>query len=91
MSKIYIAYEPIWAIGTGLTASSSQAQEMHKYIEKYYCKKYGDTCSIIFQFYMEEVVMLQIHQNYFHKLILMVVLWRASLKLIVFISIIKSF
>ena len=30
--KIVIAYEPVWAIGTGLTATPDQAQEMHKYI-----------------------------------------------------------
>ena len=45
MSKIYVAYEPIWAIGTGVTASSNQAQEMHKYIRSLFSKKYGDTCS----------------------------------------------
>ena len=45
MSKIYIAYEPIWAIGTGVTASSGQAQEMHKYIRSLFSKKYGDICS----------------------------------------------
>ena len=32
--KIIIAYEPVWAIGTGKTASSEQAQEMHKFIRK---------------------------------------------------------
>ena len=39
MSKIYIAYEPIWAIELGVTASSSQAQEMHKYIRSLFSKK----------------------------------------------------
>lgn len=32
MKSIVIAYEPVWAIGTGVTASPEQAQEMHKYI-----------------------------------------------------------
>lgn len=41
-SKIIIAYEPIWAIGTGVTANSSQAQEMHKAIRKHIEKKYGE-------------------------------------------------
>ncbi len=32
MKNVVIAYEPVWAIGTGVTASPEQAQEMHKYI-----------------------------------------------------------
>lgn len=32
MLKVVIAYEPVWAIGTGLTATKEQAQEVHKYI-----------------------------------------------------------
>jgi triosephosphate isomerase len=41
MGKIIIAYEPVWAIGTGLTASPEQAQEMHKYIRGLVEEKYG--------------------------------------------------
>lgn len=40
--KIVIAYEPIWAIGTGKTASSVQAQEMHAHIRKVLTEKYGE-------------------------------------------------
>lgn len=32
MTRVIIAYEPVWAIGTGVTASPEQAQEMHKFI-----------------------------------------------------------
>ncbi len=38
--KIVIAYEPVWAIGTGKTASSDQAQEAHKYIRDLLAKLY---------------------------------------------------
>lgn len=41
-SKIIIAYEPIWAIGTGKTASTAQAQEMHAFIRSVLAKKYGN-------------------------------------------------
>ena len=39
--KIVIAYEPIWAIGTGKTASTEQAQEMHEALRKHIADKYG--------------------------------------------------
>jgi triosephosphate isomerase len=39
--KVVIAYEPIWAIGTGKTASSDQAQEMHHALRSFIGEKYG--------------------------------------------------
>ena len=41
--NIVIAYEPIWAIGTGVTASTDQAQEMHAFIRNVIRKKYGES------------------------------------------------
>ena len=42
MVKTVIAYEPVWAIGTGKTATPDQAQEVHKYIRDLLKKKYGE-------------------------------------------------
>lgn len=39
--KVVIAYEPVWAIGTGKTASAQQAQDMHKVIRQHIASKYG--------------------------------------------------
>ena len=41
-SKIVLAYEPVWAIGTGKTATAAQAQEMHAFIRKTLVEKYGE-------------------------------------------------
>jgi triosephosphate isomerase len=41
-SKIVLAYEPVWAIGTGKTATPDQAQEMHAFIRKTLAEKYGE-------------------------------------------------
>ena len=50
--SIILAYEPVWAIGTGETASPEQAQEMHAFIrsiiEKKYDKKVADNVSILY-------------------------------------------
>ena len=41
MKNIVIAYEPVWAIGTGKTATSEQAQEIHAFIRKTLAEKFG--------------------------------------------------
>ena len=41
-ANIVIAYEPIWAIGTGLTASSQQAQDMHLALRQHLASQYGE-------------------------------------------------
>lgn len=52
MKKIVIAYEPIWAIGTGKTATSEQAQEMHAHLRAELANQYGkevaDSISILY-------------------------------------------
>lgn len=40
-SKVVLAYEPVWAIGTGKTATADQAQEIHAYIRQTLAAKYG--------------------------------------------------
>jgi triosephosphate isomerase len=47
LNNFIIAYEPIWAIGTGKTASADQAQQMHEYIRKVMADKYGDVAETI--------------------------------------------
>ncbi|CAN5731408.1 triose-phosphate isomerase [soil metagenome] len=52
IQKVVIAYEPIWAIGTGKTATSAQAQEMHAFLRSVLAGKYGndvaDNISILY-------------------------------------------
>ena len=51
-SKIILAYEPVWAIGTGKTATADQAQDMHAFIRKTIADRYGkevaDNTSILY-------------------------------------------
>ena len=50
--KIVLAYEPVWAIGTGKTASAEQAEEIHAHIRATLAAKYGNTvaddCTILY-------------------------------------------
>lgn len=52
MAHIVVAYEPVWAIGTGVTATSEQAQEIHAFIRKTLAEKFGkelaDEISILY-------------------------------------------
>lgn len=52
IKKVVIAYEPVWAIGTGVTASAEQAQEMHAFIRNQITSKYkpaiADEISILY-------------------------------------------
>jgi triosephosphate isomerase (TIM) len=52
LEGIIIAYEPVWAIGTGKTASTEQAQEMHKALRNFIAEEYSpqtaDTISILY-------------------------------------------
>lgn len=42
MSKVVVAYEPVWAIGTGETATPEQAQDVHAFIRSLVSNKYGN-------------------------------------------------
>ena len=52
ISHVVIAYEPVWAIGTGVVATPEQAQEMHRYIrdllEEIYDRQIADRMSILY-------------------------------------------
>jgi len=45
IERLVIAYEPVWAIGTGKTATPEQAQEVHKFIRDWISKQYGEGVS----------------------------------------------
>ena len=50
IKQVILAYEPIWAIGTGLTATPDQAQEVHDFVRNKMSKFYGNdtgSCAII--------------------------------------------
>ena len=43
--RVIVAYEPVWAIGTGRTATPEQAQEAHAFIRKWWAAKFGETAA----------------------------------------------
>ena len=43
LQYIRIAYEPVWAIGTGVTASPDQAEEVHAFIRKWFLDNYSES------------------------------------------------
>ena len=45
IKNVVVAYEPVWAIGTGKTAENYQIQEMHEFIRKLFNDKYGNEIS----------------------------------------------
>jgi triosephosphate isomerase len=45
LEKVVIAYEPVWAIGTGKTATSAQAQDMHAVIRKHILSRFGSAAA----------------------------------------------
>jgi hypothetical protein len=70
-SKLILAYEPVWAIGTGKTATPDQAQEMHAFIRKTIAEKYGDEVQIIHPFCTEEAPMHLTPRSFLPTLTLM--------------------
>ena len=91
MSKLIIAYEPVWAIGTGKTASPAQAQEVHQFIRSLIDEKYGASISnnIIIQ-YGGSVNANNASELLFQKDIDGALVGGASLKADSFIGIIKA-
>ena len=45
IDRLIIAYEPVWAIGTGKTASPEQAEKVHRFIREWIARRYGPECA----------------------------------------------
>ncbi len=89
--KIVIAYEPIWAIGTGKTATSDQAQEMHEKLRQHLASKYGDVAEEISILYGGSCKPDNAQEIFAGKDVDGGLIGGASLKSRDFIEIIKSF
>lgn len=51
INKIVIAYEPVWAIGTGVSASREQVVEAHDFLRSYLIEKYGENAKNVYLLY----------------------------------------
>lgn len=92
LENIVIAYEPVWAIGTGVTASTDQAQEMHAYIRSILTDKYGaDAAAEISILYGGSCNAKNAKELFSQKDVDGGLIGGASLKSEDFITIIKSF
>ena len=61
-NKIIIAYEPVWAIGTGNTASKKDIEEVHKFIKEIINTNYQ--FNLIYQFYMVDQLIQKLFRNF---------------------------
>jgi len=91
MKNIIIAYEPVWAIGTGKNATSDQAQEMHVFIRKKLAELYGvETAEVVSILYGGSVKPENIEELMAEKDIDGVLVGGASLKADSFSEIVKK-
>ena len=55
-SRVVIAYEPVWAIGTGVTATPQQAQEVHAALRAWLTENYSGTLTLLHRKTIENIV-----------------------------------
>lgn len=91
IKDVVIAYEPIWAIGTGETASPAQAEDMHAFIRSLLTEKYGDLAQEISILYGGSVKPANAKELFAQPNIDGGLVGGASLKTDSFAEIIKSF
>lgn len=91
LEKTVIAYEPVWAIGTGKTATADQAEEIHAFIRKTLSEKYGKLAEEISILYGGSCKPSNAKELFAQKDIDGGLIGGASLKAEDFIAIAKSF
>ena len=91
LAEVTIAYEPVWAIGTGKTATAGQAQEIHAFIRKTLAEKFGDQSEEVSILYGGSCKPSNARELFAQKDIDGGLIGGASLKASDFIAIAKSF